>query len=214
MDTKAQIKHFLFRIGLWNSINLLRKSKDVLRWFATGCSGVAPSPIKMRVVNSYLSRYSINSFIETGTYLGDTLEYIAHKGIKCISIELSESLYNTACVRFNRYHNVKLVNGDSGQELPKLINGINSPVLFWLDGHYSFGPIHQSDAHTPISLELQAILSHHIKKHIILIDDARCFNGTNDYPHLDVLLRMIREDGNYRADVSADIIRLIPITIS
>jgi len=44
----------------------------------------------------------------------------------------------------------------------------------------------------------------------VLIDDARYFDGTNDYPHLDDLLHVIREDGSYSAEVSADIVRLVP----
>lgn len=61
---------------------------------------------------------------------------------------------------------------------------------------------------------LKAILNHPIKQHVILIDDARCFDGTNGYPYLDDLLRVIGEDGSYIAEVSTDIIRLIPRVFS
>lgn len=101
------------------------------------------------------------------------------------------------------------MQGDSAQKLPELIREINKPTLFWLDGDYSSGITARGVTQTQVSAELQAILSHSIKQHIILIDDARCFDGTNDYPHPDGLLRVIREDGNYSA-VSADIIHLIP----
>lgn len=92
-----------------------------------------------------------------------------------------------------------------------LLKEISKPTLFWLDGHYSSGITASAETHTPISAELQAILIHSVKEHVILIDDARCFNGTNDYPHLDELLRIIREEGSYSAEVSADIIRLTPL---
>jgi hypothetical protein len=164
----------------------------------------------MMVIGSYLKRFSIDNFIETGTYLGDTLNYIAKRGIQCISIELSQELYQEACKRFKPYKNVTLVQGDSGQRLPEWIKEINKPTLFWLDGHYSSGITASAETHTPISTELKAIFSHPIKEHVILIDDAHCLDGTNDYPHLDDLLRIIREEGNYRAEVSADIVRLIP----
>jgi hypothetical protein len=214
MQAKSRIKHFLIRSGLWYSLNMLRTTPEILHWLRSGCSGVAPHPVKMMVIGSYLKQYSLDNFVETGTYLGDTLDHIAKCGVRCTSIELSRELYEAARKRFNGYKNVRLVQGDSGKKLPELLKEINKPVLFWLDGHYSSGITASAENHTPISTELQAILSHPIKQHVILIDDARCFDGRNDYPHLDDLLRVIREGGTYSAEVSADIIRLVPRAVS
>lgn len=210
MQIKYQIKLFLFSLGLWYPLNLLRKLPEILHWLRTGISGVAPYPIKIIVVGSCLKKFSIDGFVETGTYLGDTLAYIARSGVRCTSIELSQELYKAACGRFKGYKNVNLVQGDSGQKLPELLNEIDKPVLFWLDGHYSYGVTASAETHTPVMAELKAILNHRIKQHVILIDDARCFDGTNGYPYLDDLLRVIREDGSYIAEISTDIIRLIP----
>lgn len=207
---KNKIKNILIKFGLWYSLNLLRRTPDILSWLALGCNDVAPHPIKMMFIKSYLKKYQIGNFVETGTYLGDTLGYIARKGVQCTSIELSKELYEAACKRFDRYKNVKLVQGDSGQRLPELLKEINNPTLFWLDGHYSGGNTASAEIRTPISAELEAIFCHPIKRHVILIDDARCFNGKNDYPYLDYLLRVIREEGSYSAMVSMDIIRLVP----
>jgi len=162
------------------------------------------------VLRSYLNRFSLEQFVETGTYLGDTLDNIAALGIQCTSIELSRELHEAACARFRWRKNVRLVQGDSAQKLPELLAQINNPTLFWLDGHYSAGVTACAGAHTPVSAELKALLNHPIKRHVILIDDARCFEGSNDYPHLDNLLREIREEGSYSAEVSTDIIRLVP----
>lgn len=215
MQVKSQIKQFLIRSGPWfYQLDLLRRIPAILNWLRSGCGGVAPHPIKMMVVASYLKQFSIDDFVETGTYLGDTLGYIARSGARCTSIELSQELHQAACKRFNGYKNVRLVQGDSGQRLPELLKEINKPVLFWLDGHYSSGITASAETHTPVSAELQAILSHSVKEHVILIDDARCFDGRNGYPHLDDLLRAIREEGSYSAEVSVDIIRLIPRAVS
>lgn len=210
MQIKNKIKQFLIRSDLWYPLNKLRSIPEILHWLRSGCNGAAPHPIKMMVVGSYLKKYSIDNFVETGTYFGDTLGYIAKSGVQCTSIELSKEIYQAACMRFKACKNIRLVQGDSGQRLPGVLNEINKPSLFWLDGHYSSGITASAKAHTPISAELEAILSHPIKQHVILIDDARCFDGTNDYPHLDDLLRVIREDDNYSAEVSTDIVRLIP----
>ena len=43
---------------------------------------------------------------------------------------------------------------------------------------------------------------------MILIDDARCFDGTKDYPHLDRLLETVRRNNTYDIEVTTDIIRL------
>ena len=91
-----------------------------------------------------------------------------------------------------------------------LLPALVKPALFWLDGHYSGGFTAQGDSDTPISAELQAILTSSSKKRVILIDDACFFNGTNGYPHLDNLLKTVREQSNFCAEVSADIIRITP----
>jgi hypothetical protein len=205
------IKQSLVKLDLFHPVNLVRELPRILRWMTSGCSGAAPHPIKMMIVRSYLAKYSLQRFIETGTYLGDTLDYVSKSGAYCTSIELSQDLYEAAGRRFNRHKNVTLIQGDSGKELPKLIADIQEPTFFWLDGHYSSGITASAEAATPVSIELNAILNHPVKRHVILIDDVRCFGGENDYPHLDELLRVVRADGCYGVEVSADIIRLTPV---
>jgi len=210
LRAKIKIKQLLFNAGLWYPLNRLRRIPEILRWFRTGHSGAAPHPVKMLVVESYLKKFRLDYFLETGTYLGETLGYIARRGLQCISIELSPELCRQAQIRFKHCKNIKLFQGDSSQILPGLLGQINKPVLFWLDGHYSGGITATAETHTPINAELKAILGHPVKQHVILIDDAHCFDGTNDYPYLDDLLRLIREDGCYSVEVSMDIIRLTP----
>ncbi len=170
----------------------------------------APHAIKMSVVRSYLRTYKLKQFVETGTYLGETLEYIAREGVSCRSIELSEQLHAAATRRFAGFENVNLILGDSAQEMPKLLTHLGKPALFWLDGHYSGGFTARAGKDSPIIAELEAIYNHPIAGHVILIDDARCFDGLNDYPRLDDLLRKIKEGGRYNSEVSMDIIRLVP----
>jgi hypothetical protein len=210
MQKRAQIRQFLIGSGLWYPLSLLSSIPAILNWLRSGCKGLAPEPVKLMVIGSYLKQYSIDNFVETGTHVGKTLGYFARKGIGCTSIELSQELYQAACNLFKASKNVRLVQGDSSQKLPEILQEMVKPALFWLDGHYSYGITASADTHTPISAELNAILSHPIKQHVILIDDARLFDGTNGYPLLDDLLRVIREDGSYTTEVSTDIIRLVP----
>jgi len=160
---------------------------------------------------AYLRKFGLSRFIETGTHLGDTLAYMAHdKTIQCTSIELDDGFYQRAKARFTSYTNVELLLGDSGAQLPQVVRQLKSPALFWLDGHYSGSTTARGDLDTPVSDELQAILGSPIHTHVILIDDARCFDGSNGYPNLDDLLKVVREQSDYRVEVSADIIRLTP----
>jgi hypothetical protein len=214
MLVKRQLRQLLIKSGFWYSLSLIRNLPEILQWLRSGCSGIAPRPIKMMVVGAYLRQFSLDNFVETGTYLGDTLGYIARSGARCTSIELSRELYEAARRRFGGYKNVKLVQGGSAQELPELLREINEPTLFWLDGHYSSGITACAETHTPIKFELQVLLNHSVRNHVILIDDARYFDGRNDYPHLDDLLREVRENRRYNAEVSTDIIRLIPRSMS
>lgn len=163
------------------------------------------------VLSAYLRRFDLAEFVETGTHLGDTLAYMArNKGVRCTSIELAEGFYRRAAERFRSWRNVSVLHGDSGVLLPDVVRHLNRPALFWLDGHYSGGATEQGATDTPISAELRILLDSPIKSHVILIDDARCFDGSHGYPHLDELLATVRMGSDYHIEVSADIIRLTP----
>ncbi len=55
------------------------------------------------------------------------------------------------------------------------------------------------------------MLASPINGHVILVDDARLFDGTHDYPVLDELIRAVRAEGRFNVAVSADIIRFTPL---
>ena len=97
-------------------------------------------------------------------------------------------VFQQANGRFKSYANVDLLHGDSGVLMPSVLSKLTTRALFWLEGHYSGAGIARSELDTPVSAELQAILYHSCKAHVILIDDARCFDGCDSYPHLDDLL--------------------------
>jgi len=99
--------------------------------------------------------------------------------------------------------------GDSTDILPEILVKIEQPCLFWLDAHYSGGVTAKGKKETPILQEIQYILNHHIDRHIILIDDARCFNGQNDYPTMQALRDMILSyHSDWFFEVENDVIRI------
>jgi hypothetical protein len=83
--------------------------------------------------------------------------------------------------------------------------------LFWLDGHYSRGATAKGMSDTPVAKEIETILRHKIRDHVILIDDARCFDGTHDYPALNDLQEFVTlSRPDYAFTVASDVIRIHP----
>lgn len=76
--------------------------------------------------------------------------------------------------------------------------------------YYSGGDTGKGELNTPIIKELEAIFANS-KKHTILIDDARCFNGTNDYPKINTLKEYVLEkNSKLLFNVKDDIIHISP----
>lgn len=161
--------------------------------------------LKETFVKKYKRRFKIKTFIETGTYLGEMVSAVKDSFDKIYSIELNEELYKKAKKDFARFDNIEILQGDGGEVLPKLLKSVNEPTLFWLDGHYSAGITSKGGLNTPIMKELEAILKHPVKQHIILIDDARLFNGAGDYPAYDEIAKIAEKYG-YAQETKKDII--------
>jgi hypothetical protein len=113
-------------------------------------------------------------FIETGTWIGDTIQKALDIGFKEIkSIELSVDLFNKARQRFKNNINVSLYNGDSAEQMQNIIYDISDKIVFWLDAHYSGGETALGKQICPLYAELDVISKHKRNDHIILIDDIR-----------------------------------------
>ena len=114
---------------------------------------------------------------------------------QAFTIELDKELFNKAVERFKNQKNITVLNGDSGEQLHILLNESNKfkdKTLFWLDGHYSEGITAKGVLITPIIKELKAIQHHSLHNnidHVLLIDDAHMFNGTDDYPTIEFMMQ-------------------------
>ena len=149
---------------------------------------------KRETLNVYKEKYGLKILVETGTFMGETVEYFKNSFAKVISIELAEDLAKKAQKRFENDRNVTIIQGDSGKVLKDLVRHATEPFLFWLDGHYSsefyvgdeYIKTARTDVDTPVEEELRTILASDLK-HVILIDDARLFTGVSDYPSISQL---------------------------
>jgi hypothetical protein len=71
------------------------------------------------------------------------------------------------------------VQGDTEEVLPEILKSLTVPATFWLDGHHSCGDTALGKHWAPLMQELDAIGSHSIKEHTLLIDDMRCWKEPN-----------------------------------
>lgn len=176
-------------------------------WHFSGCPIPPPHIVKQITIAYYQKRYAISLLVETGTYFGDMVEAQKKRFSNIISIELDVELFKKAKKRFIKDTNVILIQGNSGKLLPKILNEITAPAIFWLDGHYSEGITARGDKTCPIFEELSAIFNNVKYNHILLIDDARCFIGQGDYPTIESLTEYIKSKNEmYHVEIKNDII--------
>src|SRR3569832_2297469 len=188
----------------------LRRDLEARRaWEKQGRPSPPPHVIKEELIRDYAKNFNTQILIETGTYLGDMVHAMKKSFSRIISFELDQTLAAQAQQRFANDNHIEIVQGDSGKLLGDYLATINEPCLFWLDGHYSGGITARGTLETPIKNELTAILKHPVNGHVILIDDARCFTGENDYPTLDELKTFVAEHNvNHKFSVEHDVIRI------
>jgi hypothetical protein len=125
----------------------------------------------------------IQTFVETGTYLGDTA-ILASKMFKTVhTIEINDVLYNEQQRNLRKFSNIRAHHGDSVKVLPKVLEEEtesmkNGHIMFWLDAHWSMGNTSFGQEHVPLYKELHAIVQHVTKTNgacLVAIDDVRLF---------------------------------------
>jgi hypothetical protein len=177
-----------------------------------------PYEIKRQIIKLFLMKYNVKTAIETGTFLGDTTQFLSECCDRVYSIELAEELAANAQCRFINNPRIAIIHGDSSDRIPELLRTVVGPKLFWLDGHFS-GTCYQHETKivtargtldTPIVAELKSILSDS-NTHVILIDDARLFTGLSEYPTIRYIKSLCKlSPHKYVVSVDDDIIRILP----
>jgi hypothetical protein len=187
----------------------IRDARILLRWTAAGRPVPPPHLVKQRAIRRFARRFRLPVFIETGTYRGDMVEAVRDGFDRVYSIELGAELHRRARERFAGDEQIVILQGDSGEILGDLLRKIDRPCLFWLDSHYSDADTARSGLITPVLRELEHIFRHELAgRHVILIDDARLFNGEDDYPSLGTVKALAEKAGFESIDVRDDMIRI------
>ena len=164
-------------------------------WLRNRFSSPAPNFVKWEVLNRW---GSCGTWVETGTYLGETTEYLSRSCDLIISVEPSQELASRAKLLFENSNNVKIVNGTSEEFIGKILDGLskesNRDINFWLDGHFSAGMTYLGNKPCPIVDELLSVGERmkEFSKVSIFVDDVRAFSVGKardvNYPNLDFLV--------------------------
>jgi hypothetical protein len=174
------------------------------------------------LVRSISKHFVLRSFIETGTFVGDTIASLQQDFDKLISIELSEELYNKSRLRLGAFPNVELIRGDSAGRLAQALNQCNGGnSLVWLDAHYSGGVTAKGNENTPIIQEIDSVTRCGTGLDVILIDDLRLFWDVKDgflqhesvggYPPASAIVEQLnRQEDRYDCFVLLDALLAIP----
>ncbi len=165
-------------------------------------------PEKREEIKKWQAITGYTLFVETGTFLGDTTLAMSAIFDRCWTVEIDTALYQQGLARFKERPNITALHGSSDALMASILEDVDAPAIFWLDGHYSRANTGRGAVDTPILDELTKIFRHPIKTHVILIDDARDFLGINGYPTITALQRFVRAHSPYRMRVSNDIIKL------
>lgn len=164
---------------------------------------------KQGVLRQYARQHGLTVLIESGTCHGDMVEAMRHEFAQVFSVELSPEFHAGAARRFIGIQNVEIILGDSASALTGILQRLQTPALFWLDGHYSGGNTARGAKDTPVFEELTQIYSPNARHHVVLIDDARLFGTDPAYPTLTELEDFARKlCPQIKMEVATDIIRL------
>jgi len=134
--------------------------------------GAIHCSIPTKLADDLRHKYGLTVFIESGLGQGTSALWAESRFNAVISIEIDGE--NVARFRRdNPQSKVAVITGDSANEMAWIIRGIESPALFWLDGH--------TDDYTPILGELEAINLSQLAN-VIMIDDWRMFGTCVKWP--------------------------------
>jgi hypothetical protein len=207
----------LNRHPMLSRIFLSTKTYPILRQVKLGWQAASgpfyglPSHYRKRdVIREHRARYRLHTFVETGTYLGDMIWSLKYEFDRIYSIEIDPVLAKRAQTLLSGFENVTVLEGNSGDLLPQVLEKLDEPALFWLDAHYSGGITGGAGMENPVLREVRHILADG-PGHIILVDDARLFDGTDNYPTLNQLAATAASSPQpRRVEMQGDIICLLP----
>lgn len=159
-----------------------------------------------------------NSFIETGTFKGDTAKWASTHFEKVFTIENSREIYKETTEHLSDIKNIEFRFGHTREQLVKIVPTLNLPGIFWIDAHWCGGASYGQQDECPVVDEIQ-IINTSDYQHCILIDDARLFmeppphpHNANSWPDITELLNVLNEKKRRYIIIRDDVIIAVPET--
>jgi len=143
----------------------------------------------------------IKSFVETGTYKGDTTLMAAKYFETVYTTEIVPALHKSSKEKATeqKVTNVRFLLGDSVELLKEITPKVLEGAVFFLDAHQSGGDTSNNGKnHVPLLQELDVILSHKVKPSIYIVDDLRLFDKYWDWKGIttDTIVSKFAEHGH------------------
>ena len=137
-----------------------------------------PCPASRFWEETGVDRFRYDTFVETGSCRGDTLDFMKDKFGSVHSIELSKGWHEFCVERFKDHPHVHCHCGDSTELLPRILHRIDRPVIVFLDAHCSGGTTARTDADcaSPLLAELAYLWSRPVDD-IVIADDTSFFDA-------------------------------------
>jgi hypothetical protein len=143
---------------------------DYLYWKLRPHPKRSPHLVKQRALLEYAKRFHLRILVETGTYYGEMVAALKNRFDRIESVECDPRLAQMATRKFAGHSHIHILEGESQELIPRILQSITAPALFWLDaGYYTWDGLLRNKQR--LSMELHAILSTP-HAHIVLIDDA------------------------------------------
>lgn len=186
-------------------------SINTLKYRFTG--NTPTTKIKRKFICRLGQTFSCAIVVESGTYFGQSTKYFSKFFDRVFSIELSLKLFDFSSLRFSKISNIFLYLGDSVVQLPKIIYLLNQPTVFYLDAHASGGVTQQGQEPSPIKKELEIISNfEYLRNSIVLLDDARGFDGSNSYPSFMEVCEWAERNELSKPYIKLDMIVIEPVS--
>lgn len=152
-------------------------------------------------IKSYIEKYNLVNYYETGTGIGDCLGYILKnfRFHRHTTVEINQTICYSAIYRLQQsgidISKVNFINDKSAVALETTLPMLDGRTLFFLDAHFPGADFHlasyfdepDENIRIPLKKEIETIVKHKKEYHedVFVIDDLRIYE---DGPY---------EDGNW-----------------
>ncbi|CAE6921014.1 unnamed protein product [Symbiodinium sp. CCMP2592] len=119
-------------------------------------------------------------FVETGTFLGQTVVALAAHFDELHTIEVDSKLFEAAkLASWKAAHPIHFHLGHSAHVLEKILPGLMGPAVFYLDAHYSGSVTGGAFSEVPLLEELVVLERQFVHAGLVVIDDMDLFSKVN-----------------------------------